>query len=259
MITLLIDADIVAFKFASAGQKTFKWPDGQVSVSLDPLEDVLSATKDYIEYLEERLGATSSTICLSCPSAEGFRKLVLPSYKDNRKDAVKPEYLVAVKEYLAANWKSYARPGLEADDVMGILSTHPTLIKGKKIIVSEDKDMQCVPGYLFNPAKDSKPRLITELEADLYHYTQTLTGDSVDGYKGCPGIGKVKAQKILDAAVDGRYWDAVVAAYVAKGLTEYDALVQARVARICRASDYDLKKKEVILWTPAEEELDAAA
>ena len=29
-----------------------------------------------------------------------------------------------------------------------------------------------------------------------------------------------------------------------------DAIIQARVARIYRASDYDFKKKEVILWSP---------
>jgi len=28
-------------------------------------------------------------------------------------------------------------------------------------------------------------------------YTQVLTGDTVDGYKGCPRIGKVKAEKAL--------------------------------------------------------------
>jgi DNA polymerase-1 len=42
----------------------------------------------------------------------------------------------------------------------------------------------------------------------------------------------------------------VVAAFESKGLTEEDALVQARVARICRASDYDFKTKEVKLWNP---------
>ncbi|UZT50317.1 exonuclease [Enterobacter phage 03_vB_Eclo_IJM] len=35
------------------------------------------------------------------------------------------------------------------------------------------------------------------------------------------------------------------------GMTEQELLVQAQVARICRASDYDPKSKEVILWTPS--------
>ena len=38
------------------------------------------------------------------------------------------------------------------------------------------------------------------LESLTFLYTQVLTGDTVDGYKGCPKIGKVKAAKILAGA-----------------------------------------------------------
>ena len=34
------------------------------------------------------------------------------------------------------------------------------------------------------------------------------------------------------------------------GLTEDDALVQARVARILRAEDFNFETQEVILWNP---------
>ncbi len=78
---------------------------------------------------------------------------------------------------------------------MGILSTHPTKIQGKKIIVSEDKDMRTIPGWLYNPGpnKDIEPKYINEFEADRYHLYQTITGDSTDGYKGCPGAGPIRA------------------------------------------------------------------
>ena len=68
----------------------------------------------------------------------------------------------------------------------------------------------------------------------------------------CPGVGPVKAEECLAEAkiYGGPYWSAVVATYENKGLTEEDALVQARVARICRADDYDFKNKEVRLWNP---------
>ena len=45
-------------------------------------------------------------------------------------------------------------------------------------------------------------------------------------------------------------WKGVVETYFTKGLTEGDALIQARLARILRHEDYDYKKKEPILWTP---------
>jgi len=42
-----------------------------------------------------------------------------------------------------------------------------------------------------------------------------------------------------------------VAAFESRGLTEEDALIQARVARILRADDYDFKESQPILWSPA--------
>jgi DNA polymerase I len=37
---------------------------------------------------------------------------------------------------------------------------------------------------------------------------------------------------------------------VKEGLTEDDALLQARLARILRADEYDFKAKRPILWEP---------
>jgi DNA polymerase-1 len=79
---------------------------------------------------------------------------------------------------------------------------------------------------------------------------QTLQGDSVDGYKGCPGIGPKKAEKILADSTDP--WGDIVSAYMGKGLTEDDALVQAQVARICQHQNYNYDTAEVIPWTPEE-------
>ena len=90
---------------------------------------------------------------------------------------------------------------------------------------------------------------VTPEEADRWFYMQTLTGDATDGYSGCPGGGPKKAEAILEAAGENP-WPAIVAAYEKAGLSEEAALQQARVARILRASDYNFKKKEPILWKP---------
>ena len=83
-------------------------------------------------------------------------------------------------------------------------------------------------------------------QADRTHLTQALTGDITDGYSGCPGIGPKTAIKVLKEGD----WIEVVAAYEKVGLTEEDALIQARVARILRHGEYNKKTKEVKLWTP---------
>lgn len=249
MTTLLVDADIVAYKFAAAAEENFSFDEGVPLQLLDNFDHVTVQVDDYLAELMTKLGGTKLVLALSCPSEENFRLTVLDTYKANRKDIQRPTYLKQVREWLSKQYPKaiYQRPTLEGDDVMGILATSK-VIPGKKIIVSEDKDLQQIPGWLYNPRKDTEPRKITEEEGDYYFYTQTLTGDPTDNYKGCPGIGKVRAEKLLAESEDK--WTTIVETYESKGLTEEDALVQARVARICRASDYDFKGRKVILWSP---------
>jgi hypothetical protein len=276
--TLLLDADIIAYKLSATAQRAYRFPG---------LETPAVAAQDF-DTLPERIDAEVASlikytkadhviVCLSCPTAENWRLKVLPTYKGNRASTVRPVHLAAVKDYMEASYPSYRRDTLEADDIMGILSTmkglpknflaeHPEFDpKTRKVIVSEDKDMKTIPGWLFNPAKDKKPWLVSPEEADWWHLYQTLVGDITDGYKGCPGVGPKGAEEALQAPNGERYgpwsaWQSVVAHFEAArdkktkqtlGLTEADALVQARVARICRASDYDFKQKEVVLWTPS--------
>lgn len=93
----------------------------------------------------------------------------------------------------------------------------------------------------------------SEVIADWYWMSQTLSGDATDGYKGCPGVGPKRAADILGEP--GRHelpelWERVVKAYEKAKLTEDDALVQARCARILRHTDYNLDTGEISLWTP---------
>ena len=107
--------------------------------------------------------------------------------------------------------------------------------------------MRTLAGWHYDFLRDIY-EYIPEEEADKNFLMQTLTGDPVDGYSGCPKIGAVNAARIMDKDCS---WNAVVAAFEKQGLTAHDALIQARVARILRAGDYDFKKKEVKLWTPS--------
>jgi DNA polymerase-1 len=117
--------------------------------------------------------------------------------------------------------------------------------------------MKQVPGEHYNP-KTAERFTVLEAQADYWHMQQTLTGDATDGYKGLPGCGPKGAAKILVQVgggvaanwVSDWYWPRIIEAYENAGLTEADALVQARVARICRNSDYDFSERKVILWTP---------
>jgi DNA polymerase-1 len=196
-----------------------------------------------------KLDAGSYKLCLTTPTdIPNWRMSVLHTYKRQRANVRKPLVLKPIRQWMLDKLQAAMRPTLEGDDVMGIYATWVGL-KGDKIIVSIDKDMKTIPG-LYLRTLDDDVEQITEDEADYFHMYQTLMGDATDGYSGLPGVGPKKAMAILEEVPPSECWAAVVAAYAAKGLGEQEALTQARVARILRASDYDFKTKRPILWTP---------
>ena len=262
--TLLIDADIFCYKHAAANEELyfFDGKDRPPIVEHDT-QAACSDAVDAIEQLRTGLRADRIIICLTDRGNE-FRKEFWPTYKGTRKSR-KPEDLFKVEAHLAATYETYRRPGLEADDCMGILSTHPTIVKGQKIIVSEDKDMQTIPGWLFNPRKDIEPRKISALAANRFHMEQTITGDKTDNYPGAKGIGEKSEEvaAVRQAKTVEEMWRHVVTAYLraAKRAAEKagkdhvniiavhtQATIQARCARILRASDWNFKDKRPILW-----------
>lgn len=177
-----------------------------------------------------------------------WRKDVLKSYKENRSKNRKPVLLKRLKEWVLETYPECQMiPRLEGDDVMGIRATC-----GKKhtyIMASIDKDMKTVPGTHYNFDKGTTFK-VTPKEAEMYHMTQTLTGDVIDGYKGLPGCGPAKAKKILERKNDKTLWEKVVEAYEKADLTEADALVQARMAFILQTNFFNQETQEPILWTP---------
>jgi len=252
--TALIDADVLAYRFAYACSDEFDWGGG-VTSRVDDLPAAKLQLAEHVEWILEATGCRGVFMCLS-DHTSNWRNAIYPPYKQNRendrKERERPPLWDPLREFLADEWPCFQRPTLEADDVLGILATSRRVIQGRKVIVSIDKDLQQIPGELFNPnvkeGRDPEIQRITAAEAEYQHMLQTLTGDATDGYPGCPGIGPKRAARLLVEADE--YWPCVVAAYERKGLTEADALVQAQVARICRREDYDFRKKEVRLWTP---------
>jgi DNA polymerase-1 len=245
--TLLIDGDILIYHEAAAVEEVFDWGDDWWTLHGDASE-AKERVDVWLEEVASLLEAEKTIVTLT--GRMNWRKDVLPTYKANRKGKRKPVVYTELRRYVTATYKTACYDTLEADDVMGILATHP--VEGdnrsnETIIVSADKDMRTVPGKLYNPNRpDEGIQKISEEEANRNHLIQALSGDSVDGYSGCPRIGPKTADKILTS----NDWSLVVAAYEKAGLTEDDALVQARVARILRYNEFNPKAQEVKLWDP---------
>ena len=256
MRTILIDGDVVAYQFACVAEEAIDWGDEMWTLHAD-LTKSKSLVASYLEELRRLLKADGMIICLSDTNrGEIFRRKIFPTYKANRK-VRKPLVFWALVDWMKESFESFARPHLEGDDVLGILATSDKIVAGEKVIVSIDKDMKTIPGWLYQGQKNKHNvpviMAISKWEADYNHLLQTLIGDVTDGYPGCPGIGPVGAACILRLDDDEDrdvLWSRVVAAFEDKGFGSEYALTQARVARILRASDYDFEKKEPILWTP---------
>ena len=259
--TLLVDADVIAYQHAAKAQKTYDWGDGQVSIDVDELPEVVDGARTALKKLSKKFDA-NIVLCFSDPDVN-FRKAILPSYKGNRK-AEKPVLLKELRAELSKHYKTYMRATLEGDDVIGILATWPKM-PGRKIAVSIDKDLQQIPGELYNPGHDTLVK-ITKEQGFRYHMQQTLTGDAVDGYKGCEGCGPVMAQRTLQGwSSHAQVWERVIDTYHAcnpcpeewdlpgfdwTGVVEDEAIRQARVAKILQAENYNFTTKEPILWLP---------
>ena len=236
MTTLLIDGDILLYQVSSAVEEPIHWGNDWWSLTADAKLAKQMITQE-IETLQENLEADGVLITLS--DRANWRHEILATYKSNRKGKRKPVIYVPLREHIRETYSTACFTDLEADDVMGILQKENT------IIVSDDKDMKTIPGALYRPMAGEMLH-ISEEEADRNHLMQTLTGDATDGYSGCPKVGPVSAERILEEGT----WDEVVGAYAKAGLSEEVALTQARVARILRTTEWNPITEEVILWNP---------
>lgn len=250
--TLLVDADVLRYQIAFKNQDDVDWGDGEGDVFVHK-EKAQNDVESFILQLKEDFKTDAMVIVLS--GRENFRVGLDETYKANRKDKPKPLLWQHVSDYL--EWGDHGHPvvvaePLEGDDVLGILHTGEYL--DRSIIVTIDKDMYTVPGLVYRWS-DPEPSvvLVTPQDAAYFHLTQVLTGDAVDNYKGCPGIGEVRARDLMEISESPEhFWELIVDAYANKGLTEDDAIHQARLAFILRDGWFNHETKEIKLWTPTQ-------
>jgi DNA polymerase-1 len=245
MKVALIDADILVYQAATLAEKPVDWGDGLWTLHAFEEEAKALFQVSLTKILD---GVETDDFILAFTDTHNFRKDVLPTYKANRSGVRRPMLLKFLRDWATKKFGSKVMTGLEGDDVLGIMATDER-DADIYIVCTIDKDLKTIPAAHYNFGKDES-FLIDTAEADRFHMIQTLTGDATDGYKGCQGVGIKTAEKILDGKVGYAMWEAVVKAYEKAGLSEEEALVQAQVARILRASDYNFENNEVILWQP---------
>lgn len=240
-MSLLIDADYLAYKTCASCEDEVDFGDDVILVT-----SRFSEVKKTFQYEINKIwNVFDQEIILFFSSPRNFRKEISPDYKGHR-NRKKPCGYKRLLNWCADYYETIVVDGLEADDAIGIFATNPIEQEYDHLIVSPDKDMKQIPGTLYN-LKDPVCET-TQEEADRWFFMQVMSGDQTDGYAGVPGIGLKRAAAILDTK--GCRWDAVLETFLEAGLTEEDALRNARLARILRYSDFDHESNQVNLWTP---------
>ena len=238
MALLIIDADTLLYQALNFATEEVDFGDGEWSLQCDHTK----AWKSFQYHLERVRNMVAHHDFIPCFTSDtNFRKGILPTYKASRSNVRKPLGYKAFRAKVMAEMRCILKDGLEADDCVGILGTK----NSECVMWSDDKDLRQIPGR--HVGSNGFEFTVTPEEGERFFLYQVLVGDQADNYIGCPGIGPKKAESILSKSCT---WDAVVNAYIKAGLTEEDALVQARVARILRDGEFDTATRKPILWSP---------
>lgn len=240
---MLVDGDFLLHRASCSVMVNTDISDCKREQSVNPDEGLDYITR-IIDRISSLLDADDIAIYLSCGRSTSFRRKLAPFYKSNRDSSLRHLGIKTIKGLLRSKYNVFEHQFLEADDLIGIEAT--TQEDGvEKIVVGNDKDFKSIPcNYLCYMHMEDGVITTSVEEADRNHLIQTLMGDASDGYKGCPKIGKVKAEFIVDNG-----WSAVVKAYEDAGMDSNDALLNARLAWILRNGDLNDNGK-VNLWKP---------
>jgi DNA polymerase-1 len=251
--TLLIDADVLVYRFAHSEQVVVRWHRDLFTMHAE-LEPAKAHIEDFINEMLEKTGCDQAVLVLSDLDRNYRKELPHVTYKANRAGLVRPMLWKPLREWFLEEWGAHWEPSLEGDDMLGLLHRGaPGFTLGidvDSIIATIDKDLRTVPGRHYNwDHSEYGVYDVTPEEAQEFFLTQVLTGDKTDGYGGVPGIGPVKAAKVLGLSRSDP-WGAIVRCFEKAGLSAEVALDMARCAWVLRGDDYDFAAKEVRLWSP---------
>ena len=236
---LLIDADYIVYKCAAAAETEIDFGEDLIVVTSN-FTDVMKNIDRELDKIKKEFFDPTLILFFSHP--RNFRKTLYPDYKGHR-NRKKPCGYVRAINALKLQHEVIIMEELEADDALGIYAT----ANPGNCIVSPDKDLRQIPGLLYDLKSDTQT--ITPEQGRQWHYIQTLAGDQTDGYAGVPGYGVKTSAKLFEEK--GYYWETVVHAFESKNMTEQDALLNARLAKILQTEDYSYEFNKFIPWCPA--------
>lgn len=241
----LIDADTVAFATCSVCEYQYYDSEAKEDKWDINMDDALNHALEKIQQILDSTGCCDAELHFT--SGMNFRYTVDPNYKANRVGTRRPEGLNKLKAMLLQEYEGSMCTEWEADDIVAYKKkAEPE----KYIMCAIDKDvLYSVPGRHFNYYSKAEAKngpilphfiKVDDYSALQYNYKQAIIGDSTDGIKGVPGLGKAKVEKLFsEGMTEQDMWNTVVRAYKDKGLSIIDALLTMQLVSVHQLVERD--------------------
>ena len=239
---LLIDADILIYQAAAKHSGNTGGRKENVCEGFDDLDAAKEMLEEKIEAIFDRF-KTRKGEKFYISGAGNWRKEVNPTYKANRKEAVKPTLIQPLRDYVKATYSVCQMENLEADDcIASDADLMNDIGRYCPVIVSIDKDFLTVPDcYMYNWNKPDLGVVFTSAKTAFYNLMiQVIMGDRADGYEGIKGMGIKKAEGFLTPFIGGStkssypysLYIAVRGLYNEKGYTTKDMQLTVGMAHL---------------------------
>lgn len=189
----------------------------EVEHVVEPLPNALYNVRSIVGAIASDLGVEREDVRLYLSGPHNFRvkRATIKPYKGNRDPSHKPVHAAEIKAMMRREFNCIVSDGVEADDDIGTEHYEAWMRDPySTVIATIDKDLDMIPGLHYNfVTKEQK--YIEPDEGLWYFYRQLLMGDTVDNIPGIPGLGPVKATKLLPpiGSPEVDLFDCVVAAY----------------------------------------------
>jgi 5'-3' exonuclease/ribosomal protein S27E len=253
MTIALIDGDVIAYLSCKS---RYKDAQGNTKVidkythQFSDKENTIYLQESYLHFheilksIEDQTFASDMLIAMK--SNQNYRDEIFNEYKLNRKTSYNSslkEIVPTLREIIIFEKLAIEAVGREADDMLSIWAHQAMLAKEDYVIVSIDKDLQCIPGMYFNIKKNTFTQITPEFALKFF-YRQLLSGDPTDNIPGLPGVGPVKAEKYLyNVNTEEEYQEIIVEQYInAFGVYWYDYLLSNGKMLYLQKSEHDYFK-----------------
>ena len=182
----LVDADIVAFKAASAVETATDWGDGLWTLH-GYEKDAHDYCETYFESIKQTLGSGRLVLYLS--DKDNWRKDILPTYKANRTGSRKPMLLPAIRQWMIDKYKAVSKEELIFKNYL-VLAAEQDTQELKDLLVSiKSVNSDCIINKL--DIQNNYAKLVSTIVKEGLSISASNISDNVDVFLQEANLGKI--------------------------------------------------------------------